>query len=109
MGPYSSAVKCGDRIYLSGQAAFDRDGKLVGSDIRAQARKTLSNIKGILECNGYSTDNIASCTVYLSDISLWGAFNEAYGEFFTEPYPARTCVACGLNGFLVEIDCIAEA
>ena len=40
-----------------------------------------------------SSFQVVSVTVYLSDIELYGAFNEVYAARFSEPYPARTCVA----------------
>jgi len=52
-------------------------------------------------------DDVVRSTVYLSDIGHWGLFNETYGHHFTQPFPARTVVACQLNGFLVEIECTA--
>jgi 2-iminobutanoate/2-iminopropanoate deaminase len=31
--------------------------------------------------------------VYLADMAHFAAMNEVYAQFFSEPYPARTCVA----------------
>lgn len=107
-GPYSSAVVAGDLMFISGNAGYDKNQKLVGEgDVKAQTRQALENIRSILEDNGFQMDDIVRSTVYLSDIALWGDFNEAYQEFFQKPYPARTCVGCQLNGFLVEIECTA--
>lgn len=107
-GPYSSAVVVDDQIFISGNAGFDKDQKLVGEgDVKAQTRQALENIRMLLEDNGFCLDDIVRSTVYLSDISLWNDFNEAYAPFFREPYPARTCVGCQLNGFLVELECTA--
>lgn len=107
-GPYSSAVVAGDIMFISGNAGYDKNQKLVGEgDVKAQTRQALENIRSILEDNGFQMDDIVRSTVYLSDIALWGDFNEAYQEFFQKPYPARTCVGCQLNGFLVEIECTA--
>lgn len=107
-GPYSSAVVAGDMMFISGNAGYDKNQKLVGEgDVKAQTRQALENIRSILEDNGFRMDDIVRSTVYLSNIALWGDFNEAYREFFQKPYPARTCVGCQLNGFLVEIECTA--
>lgn len=107
-GPYSTAVVHGDMMFLSGQAAYDVNQRLVGEgDIKEQTRFTLKNIKMLLEDNGFHIDDIVRSTVYLEDIALWADFNAVYETFFTEPYPSRTCVGCQLNGFLVEIECIA--
>ncbi len=106
-GPYSSGVQAGDLLFVSGNAGFDVNQKLVGDDIKTQTTKALENIKILLEDNGFSMDDIVRSTVYLSDIALWNDFNEAYEPFFKKPYPARTCIGCQLNGFLVEIECTA--
>ena len=107
-GPYSSAVVVGNQIYISGNAGYDKDQKLVGEgDVKKQTWQALQNIKMLLEDNGFQMDDIVRSTVFLSDISLWSDFNEVYAQFFQKPYPARTCVGCQLNGFLVEIECTA--
>ncbi len=108
-GPYSSAVAVDDMIFISGNAGYDRNQKLVGEgDVKAQTRQALENIRMLLEDNGACLDDIVRTTVYLSDIALWADFNEAYEPFFQKPYPARTCIGCQLNGFLVELECTAR-
>lgn len=107
-GPYSSAVAAGDILFVSGNAGYDREQNLVGEgDVKAQTRQALENIRMLLEDHGFCMDDIVRSTVYLSDIALWADFNEAYEPFFKRPFPARTCVGCQLNGFLVEIECTA--
>ena len=107
-GPYSSAIEADGMIFISGNAGYDKNQKLVGEgDVKAQTRQALENIRMLLEDNGACLDDIVRTTVYLSDIALWNDFNEAYASFFRKPYPARTCISCQLNGFLVELECTA--
>lgn len=106
-GCYSTAIQSGDMLFLAGQGPFDENQQLVGDDIAQQTHRTLQNIRNVLEENGYTMDDIVRATVFLSDISNWGAFNEVYERYFTPPFPARTVVGCQLNGFLVEIECTA--
>ena len=107
-GNYSTAILKGNMMFLSGCGPFDVDKQLVGKDdIVAQTHQTMKNLRALLEDNGFSMDDVVRSTVYLSDIELWGKFNETYGQHFQEPYPARTVVACQLNGFMVEIECTA--
>ena len=43
----------GHVVYLKGHVALDKDGRLVGKgDMRAQVRKTLENIRTILQSVG---------------------------------------------------------
>lgn len=107
-GNYSSAVVVGDMMFLAGHGPYDAEQNLVGEgDVRAQTRKALDNIRILLTENGFDMDDVVRATVYLQNIEDWSAFNEAFGEFFNPPYPARCVVGCQLNGFLVEIECTA--
>ncbi|MBP1993207.1 RidA family protein [Paenibacillus eucommiae] len=107
-GNYSTAIRHGNMLFLAGQGPFDLERRLVGEgDLAVQIHRTMYNIRCLLEDNGFGLDDIVRSTVYLSDIADWSAFNEIYGTYFTPPYPARTVVACQLNGFLVEIECTA--
>jgi 2-iminobutanoate/2-iminopropanoate deaminase len=106
-GHYSSAVLCGNHLYLSGFGPFDADKRLVGDNITEQTHQTMRNIRHLLEDNGFAMDDIVRATVFLSDIGDWSAFNEVFGQYFNGTYPARTVVACRLNGFLVEVECTA--
>lgn len=108
--PFSEAVRVGDTLYLSGQIGV-RPGtlELVPGGLEPEARQTLENIKTSLEAHGYVMSDLVKCTIMLADISEWGAFNEVYKSFFTQPYPARSAFgASGLAlGSRVEIECIA--
>jgi len=111
IGPYSQGIKCGNLLFVSGQIAIDPStGKLVEGDIKIQTKRVLENIKAIVEAAGGSMKDIVRTTCYLTDISLFKDFNEAYASFFEEDPPARTTIevsALPRQGALVEIDAIA--
>lgn len=110
--PFSEAVRVGEMLYLSGQVGLEPGTtRLVEGGIRAEARRTLENIRTTLERHGSSMDRLVKCTVMLADIEEWGAFNEVWVTFFDERYPARSAFgADGLAlGARVEIDCMAAA
>lgn len=106
-GNYSSAILKKNTLYLAGFGPFDVNQQLVGEDIIEQTHQTMRNIRNLLEDNGFGMGDIVRSTVYLSTIAHWEQFNEVYGQYFEAPYPARTVVACELNGFLVEVECTA--
>ena len=106
--PFSEAVRAGDLLFLAGQIG-ETQGAVVPGGIVPEARQALTHIKSVLERNGSSLADVVKCTVFLTDMSEWGAFNNVYKEFFTQPYPARS--ALGANGLALgarlEIECIA--
>ncbi|UCF41497.1 MAG: RidA family protein [Gemmatimonadota bacterium] len=108
--PFSSAVRVGDLLYLSGQIGTlpgTRD--LPQGGVGPETRQTLENIRGVLEHAGSSLERVVKCTVFLADIADYAAMNEVYRTYFPERPPARSTVAgSGLAlGARVEIECIA--
>lgn len=110
--PFSTAVRVGNVLYLSGQIGTSPEtGQLVPGGIRAETRQTLENIKRTLEQIGSSMDRVFKCTVFLQDIGDYGAMNEIYRTYFPKDPPARSTVAAsGLAfGARIEIECLALA
>ena len=107
--PFSAAVLAGHTLYISGNIGnVPGTMELVPGGIAAETRQTMENIKATVELAGASMDRIVKCSVFMADISEWGAMNEVYRTYFEAP-PARS--AFGANGLAlgarVEIDCIA--
>ena len=111
IGPYSQAIIEGDLLFLAGQGPIDpATGATNLGDIASQTRRTLENVKAILEAAGSSLDKVIRCNVYLKDIGDFAAMNEVYAQAFTAPYPARTTIQAGAlpGGIAVEIECTAR-
>ncbi len=109
VGPYSPAVGAGDFVFVAGQVPLDPDGKIVGYTPKDQARKALENLRVTLEAAGLTLDDVVKTTIFLKDMDEFGAVNEVYAEFFTEPYPARSTVEVARlpKDLHVEIEAIA--
>ena len=110
IGPYSQAVQAEKTIYVSGQLPVDpATREFAGEDIKAQTKQSLTNIKNILASAGADMSDVTKTTVLLQDIADFGAMNEVYAEFFTEPYLARAAfqVAALPKGAKVEIEAVA--
>ena len=91
IGPYSQAVQAEKTIYVSGQLPVDpATGEFAGEDIKAQTKQSLTNIKNILESEGYSMADVVKTTVLLKDINDFAAMNGVYGTFFEGAFPARS-------------------
>ena len=109
--PFSTAVRVGKTLYLSGNIAYDAETKsIVPGGIGPETRKTMELIKANVEKYGSAMDRVVKCTVFLADISEWAAMNEVYIEYFPEGHrPARSALgSSGLAlGARTEIECIA--
>ncbi|WP_308909147.1 RidA family protein [Pseudokordiimonas caeni] len=106
-GPYSPVlrVKGGEIVVISGQAAIDPSGAIVGASIEDQTRYTLENCRAQLQNAGLDLTDVFKVNVYLTNIDEWSRFNSVYREFMREPYPARTAIqAVLIPGLIVEID-----
>ena len=110
IGPYSQAIRCGQFIFASGQAALDpASGELVGEDIQAQTHRTLQNLQAVLSSAGTSFANVVKTTVFLTRMNDFQAMNAVYATYFSDVPPARSTVAVAElpKQALVEIECIA--
>ena len=107
--PFSSAVRAGDYIFLSGTGGrVDKDGKEV-KGIEAQTKQCLENIKQILEAAGSSLSDVVKVSVFITNADDFAQMSETYKGYFTKDRPARTTVVTGLGNpaMLIEVDCVA--
>ena len=110
IGPYSPAVRAGQLLFVSGQVPIDpATGQMIDGDIAAQTRRVFENIGALLTAGGRSFADVARTTVFLADMNDFAAMNEVYGQYFSEPYPARATVQVARlpKDARVEIDVIA--
>lgn len=110
IGPYSQGVVAGDMVFVSGQIPLDpATGVLVSGTFREELGRVLANVDGVLRAAGCDRTRVVRCTVYLTDLSLFGELNEIYAAFFGAHRPARAVVeVAGLpRGARVEMEAIA--
>lgn len=108
--PFSSAVRVGNVLYLSGQIGnLPGTRQLVDTGVAKQTQQTLENINAVLTHAGSSMDRVFKCTVFLVHIADFATMNEVYATYFPKDPPARSTVAgSGLAlGARVEIECLA--
>ena len=111
IGPYSSAIKLGNMLFVSGQIPVNPQTGEMPQTITEQAHQSLSNLKALVEESGFTLANVVKTTVFLADIADFAQVNEVYATYFSQPYPTRSCVAVKdlPKGAKLEIECICYA
>ena len=111
IGPYSQAIDAGDKIFTSGVIPVDpATGETVGETAQEQARQVLTNLKALLSDAGSGIDKVIKTVVFIKNMDDFAKINEVYAEFFSKPYPARSCVEVARlpKDVLIEVEAIAE-
>lgn len=107
--PLSPYIEKNGLIFLSGQIHLGADGKLVEADPATETRQALDNLAKILAQANLSFSDLVKVTIYLTDMTNYGAVNEVYATYFQAPYPARevVCVKALPLGARIEISAVA--
>jgi 2-iminobutanoate/2-iminopropanoate deaminase len=114
VGPYSQGIRCGNLVFTAGQAALDPNTQqLISRGIAEQTRRTLENLKAVLEAAGTTLDRVVKANVYLKDMNDFAAMNAVYAEYLVPQgaiAPARTTIEAARlpKDALVEIELVAE-
>ena len=110
IGPYSQAVRANGFLFLSGQIALSpKTQQVIDGGASQQTERVIENLKGILEAAGSSLQQVVKTTVFLANMSDFGAMNEVYGRYFAENPPARSTIEASRlpRNVLVEIELVA--
>ena len=110
VGPYSQAIVAGGFVFASGQLPIDpATGEFAEGGIKEQTRQSLTNVTHVLAEAGIDLSHVVKTTVFLADINDFAEMNKVYGEYFAQPYPARSAVQVGKlpKDAPLEIECIA--
>ena len=110
IGPYSQAQIVGGLVYTSGQIGINPADGLVAEGIEAQAHQVFKNLSELLKAAGSDMSKVVKTTVFIKDMNDFGTVNGIYAQYFTEPFPARSCVEVARlpKDVLVECEVIAE-
>jgi 2-iminobutanoate/2-iminopropanoate deaminase len=93
VGPYSQGIRAGGFVFVAGEKGLDpATGKIVPGGIEAETRRTLENVKAILEAGGSSLDLAVQTFVYMTDLNDFPKMNAVYAEYFKNSPPGRTTV-----------------
>ena len=110
IGPYSQAIKVGNILFTSGQIPVNPQNGEIPEGVEAQAKHAMTNVKNLVEASGASMDNVIKTTVFIANMNDFAKINEIYAQFFTKPYPARSCVEVARlpKDVLLEVEAIVE-
>lgn len=108
---YSHVVRAGNILFIAGQVATDGAGQIVGaSDMKAQVKQVLENLKQVLASEGADFTHVAKINIFTTDIPAFGEAREIRESYFKGSAPASTLVEVkrlARPEFLVEIEAIA--
>lgn len=112
--PYllSQGIRFGDLLFISGQAGYDADGRIVEGGFQAQGEQAFANLRRALEAGGSGLADVVKVTIFLTDMGNFSKVVDLRRRFFTPPYPADSIVeVTGLYApeVMIEIEAIAAA
>lgn len=110
-GPlFPPAVRAGDFVFVSGQAAVDEDGAIVPGTFAEQMHRSVENVRRVLDAEGLSLADVVKVNAYVHDRANIAEYNRLYPTYFAAPRPARTTItACLTDEVAFEIDVVAYA
>ena len=92
IGPYSQAQIAGGFVFASGQIPIIPETGLLAEGLEAQAHQVFRNITALLTAAGSDISKAVKTTVFIKNMNDFGKINEIYAQYFTSPFPARSCV-----------------
>lgn len=110
IGPYSQAIEVNGMIYTSGMIPINpQTGELITGSVEEQAKQAFSNLKALIEASGSSMDKVVKTVVFIKNMDDFSKINAIYEDFFTSPYPARSCVEVARlpKDVAIEVEAIA--
>ena len=100
IGPYSQAIEVNGLVFTSG---------VIPEGIEAQADQAIKNLVELVKASGSTAEKVIKTTVFIKNMNDFAKVNEIYAKYFTENFPARSCVEVARlpKDVLIEIEAIA--
>lgn len=106
--PFSPCVQVGELLFVSGQASVDGKGNIVGDSFEGEFRRSVENLRKVLESAGSDLQHVVQTRNYVRDAVDVPLFNQLYREYFSAPFPARTTITnCLPPSLRFEIEAVA--
>lgn len=109
VGTYSQGVEHNGVYYFSGQIGIDPATSTLNEGFDSQLDQIMKNIDGLLECCNLTREHIIKTSIFMTDLGLFSKVNAVYENYFTQPYPARSCIQVPAlpKGAVIEIEVLA--
>jgi len=85
----SSAIRVGNRLYLSGITGSTQANR---GDAKAQTAEVLARVGRTLQAAGFGWGDVVDSTVFMADMTKFADMNESYRGTFAKDFPARATV-----------------
>lgn len=110
IGPYSQAQIVNGLVFTSGQIPVDPATGAIPEGVEEQAHQVFKNIAELLKASGSDISKVVKTCVFIKNMDDFGKINAIYGQYFSEPFPARSCVEVARlpKDVLIECEAIAE-
>lgn len=110
IGPYSQAAIVGNMVYTSGQIPIIPETGELAEGLEAQAHQVFKNLTELLKASGTDISKAVKTTVFIKHMDDFAAINAIYAQYFSEPFPPRSCVEVAKlpKNVLLECEVIAE-
>lgn len=110
IGPYSQAIISGGLVYTSGQIPIIPETGELAAGLEAQANQVFKNLTELLKAAGSDMSKVIKTTVFIKHMDDFAAINAIFAQYFTQPFPARSCVEVARlpKDVLLECEVIAE-
>ena len=92
LGPYAQAQVSGGFVFTSGQIGIDPATGVIPDGIEAQAHQVFRNLTAVLQAAGSDMSKAVKTTVFIKNMDDFATVNAIYAGYFSEPFPARSCV-----------------
>lgn len=92
--PFSSSLKAGDLLFVSGQVGINpATSTLSNASFEAEVKQVMENLKIELKKHNLTMDDLVSTIIYLKDMKQYDQLNKIYASYFKKRFPTRTCIA----------------
>lgn len=110
IGPYSQAIITNGFVFASGQIPIIPESGALAEGLEAQAHQVFKNVTELLRAAGTDISRTVKTTVFIKDMNDFAAINAVYSQYFSSPFPARSCVEVARlpKDVLLECEVVAE-